>query len=287
MNHTHTCFANHLAAQWAIEPSWAERMVAQIKATGLPPAQAATDASRAGSDYLNRNGVAIVSIDGPMAKFDSSLGGANTVRLRAAVRAAAADEAVSAIVLRVDSPGGTVDGTMEFAADVAAANKIKPVYGFAEDLAASAALWVLAQARKVYANATALVGSIGVYFALVDSSKSYEMQGLKTIIVGSGGLKGAGAEGAPVSEEYVAHLEAIVADRTKFFIQAIADGRGMSTADVRALADGRVWNATDAKKLGLIDGVRTFDDVLAMAQDSAKPRRRERMAALVNLEAAE
>lgn len=296
--HSRQCFANHLAAQWAIEPGWAERMLAQIKATGLPPARAMEDDDRVLDDKAAdefrgardiRNGVSIINIDGAMAKFDSSLGGANTVRIRAAVRAAVRDDTVGAILLRADSPGGTVDGTKELADEVIAADLVKPVYGYAEDMAASAAYWVLAQTRKLYANATALIGSIGVFCVLVDSSKAYELAGLKAILIGSGGMKGLGADGLPITDDQVAYLQELINDRSRFFTEAVAAGRDMTSAEVKALADGRVHVAAKAKTLGLIDGIKTFDEVLAEATErgaKATAGARRRMAAEIDIESA-
>jgi signal peptide peptidase SppA len=284
--HSRQCFANHLAAQWAIEPAWAERMLAQVKAVGLPTLRAMDDDDVSGDAYDPmdairevRNGVAIISIDGPMAKFDSSMGGANTVRIRQAVRAAANDPTIGAIVMRADSPGGTVDGTKELADEVRAANALKPVYGFAEDMTASAAYWVMAQTRKLYANATALVGSIGVYTVLVDSSKAYELAGLKAIVVGSGGVKGLGADGTPITDDLIAYVQEIIDDRAKFFNAAVGEGRGMTPAAVKAVADGKVHVATKAKALGLIDGIRTLDEVVAEASSRAGGGRRPRASA--------
>lgn len=293
--HSRQCFANHLASQWAIEPQWAERMLAQVKATGLPSPAKAWDEddgaeARDPMDAVReiRNGVCIISIDGPMTKFDSSMGGANTVRIRAAVRSAMTDETVSCILIRADSPGGTVDGTKELADDVAMANKVKPVLGFCEDLTASAAYWVVAQARKVYANANAMIGSIGIYSAIVDSSKAYELAGLKMHLIGSGGMKGAGMDGTEITAEQLAYFQSVVDARGKFFLDAVQEGRGLSKADVKALADGRVHIASDAKRLGLIDAVGSFDEVFAAAMAIKPSRSRTRMAAaLVDIETAE
>lgn len=297
--HTRACYANHLSNHWLLDPTWMEATLTQARIHGLSSfaggqvSHAAVDQAAASTvsggrgEYDTVQGVAIVSIDGPMAKFDSSLGGTNTIRVRASLRAAVADESVGAIILRADSPGGTVDGTKELSDAVVAANAAKPVFGYAEDMAASAAYWVLAQARKVYANATALVGSIGVFTVLHDSSKAYELAGVKAILVGSGGMKGMGTDGLPITDEQIAYIQEIIADRARFFLQAVADGRKMSMADVKAMADGKVHVAAKAKQFGLIDGVKTFDEVLAEASSKVKPRGRDRLSALVDIEAAQ
>lgn len=292
MRNRKTIFANLVGSQWAIEPRWAEAMLSQLRAqgtlAGLPARAFEEDGAPPQQASVRRDsgGVAVVSIIGPMSKEDvPCVDGANTVRIREAIRSAAADQSIASIVVRVDSPGGTVDGTMELADEVRAANAVKPVIGFAEDLAASAAYWAISQARKVYANANAVIGSIGAYAAIIDSSKAYELAGFKMILISSGGLKGAGMEGTEVTPEMVAYWQGLIDARGKFFLDAVGAGRGLSKAEVKALADGRVHVAADAKRLGLIDAIKTFDEVMVEAA-AVKPRRGRMQAALIDIEAA-
>jgi len=118
-------------------------------------------------------GIAVIPLAGPLMKIDSKFGSTNTVRVRRALRAALADPDVRGILLHIDdSPGGTMAGTADLAAAVAAANLEKPVWAQIDDMGASAAYWVAAQARRIVANATAELGSIGVVAVLEDSSKA-------------------------------------------------------------------------------------------------------------------
>jgi len=280
------------AGPWAIDPGWAEAMLAYIK-SGAPipdvsPVKSAVDALRENDDmraagvtkimrdanqnlmYQVMDGVAAIGIDGPMSKFDSKLGGTNTIRSRFAVRMANADPEVGSILLRIDSPGGHVAGTQELAADVAAS--AKPVTAFIEDQGASAAYWVASQAKKIIANEMALVGSIGTYAVVHDESKAADIKGIKVHVVSSGPWKGGGQPGTEITGEQLSQIQEIVDDYSQKFVDAVAAGRGMGRKDAAALADGRVWIASKAKKLGLIDQVGTLDEAMAFAADKAVRR---------------
>jgi len=107
--------------------------------------------------------VALIELSGPLMKHQSSLGGTSTIDARRQVREATAAERIRAILLAIESPGGTIAGTAELADEVSKAATIKPVHAFIEDLGASAAYWVASQASWITVNASGLVGSIGSY----------------------------------------------------------------------------------------------------------------------------
>lgn len=209
-----------------------------------------------------QDGVAIVSIVGPMTKSPTSFDpGASTVLARRQIRAAAADDAVRAILLRIDSPGGSVSGTDDLAQDVAAARGKKPCYAYIEDMGCSAAYWVASQCNKVFASKTALVGSIGTYMALTDYSRMAENAGIRVHVISTGKLKGAGVPGAPITDEQLASFKQTVDDLNAHFLAAVAKGRRMARAKVEALADGGVHVGEKAVALGLVDEIASFDQV--------------------------
>ncbi|QDU82671.1 Putative signal peptide peptidase SppA [Polystyrenella longa] len=237
--------------------------------------QAAEPNAAVRSDFpVHKGGIAQVTISGTMMKFSSSMSSStSTVRARRQIRAAANDEEVQAILLSIDSPGGTVSGTKDLADDIAAAAKRKPVYAFIEDLGASAAYWVASQATKVYSNETALVGSIGVFSTIYDYSKQAEELGIKVHVVRAGQHKGAGVPGTEVTEEQLAEWQSIVDTYYDHFVNAVATGRAMNASQARQLADGRVHIGKAAHDLGLTDGVRTYDEVLAEMRSGGGSRR--------------
>ena len=269
------CLARHIGL-WMIEPLWLTQAVSSIRAHTWP---INARAEPRGMDDLTdvmavADGLATISIDGPMMKADSKFGGVNTIRVRRAIREAASDESVKAILLHVDSPGGTVAGTEELAADVRAADGVKPVFAHIDDFGASAAFWVASQARRLTANATAEIGSIGTIAVIEDSSAAAEMEGITVHVISTGAFKGLGAPGAPVTPEHLAYLTERVEALNEHFLKGVQAGRKMSMSQVRAVADGRVHIASAARSLGLIDAVGSLDEVRSKILGSIKPRRR-------------
>lgn len=208
--------------------------------------------------------IAVVALRGILMKGQSSLGGTSTVQLRRDIRQAVADPAIGGILLHVDSPGGTVAGTADLAADVRAAAKVKPTWSYIEDLGASAAYWVASQATKVIANApTALVGSIGTLQVVTDTSEANSRAGIRTLVFSTGLLKGLGTPGAPVTDEQAAHLQSLIDAVQVAFDQDVKRGRGLMSAELAAVRHGGVMLAPAAEAASLIDGVMPLTKVLA------------------------
>ena len=128
-------------------------------------------------------------------------------------------------------------------------------------------MWVASQADRVTANRTALVGSIGAYTVLVDSSEAEGAKGRKVHVVKFGQDKGAGIAGAPVTEPQLAEFQRLIDARGQQFIDAIVEGRGLERAKVVELADGRVHTAADALVAGLIDAVADASETLKELQE--------------------
>lgn len=275
------CAAQHFGA-WMVEPRWFQQAVNAVKAgtykaeakgdTSEKPDAAAVDPNHVFEVvnderytlYWREDGVARVPIAGQMTKGDSSFGGASSVRARRAVRMAANDDAVDAILLHIDSPGGTVAGTGDLAADVRKANESKPVYTYFEDLGASAAYWVGSQGRRIYANPTAEIGSIGTMTYVEDTSGAYEKAGIKVHLVSTGKYKGAWLDGLPVSDDYIAAIQTEINDLNEHFLAGVLAGRKNLTRErLMDIADGRVFIAAKAQTFGLIDHVSTLDEAMA------------------------
>lgn len=233
------------------------------------PAQAAE--RQKGFDRVGN--VAVLDLVGFITKYGSSLSAMRdgTVGLRRRIREAAAAPDVDAIVLRVDSPGGTAAGTGDLADEVFEAAQRKPLAAFIEDLGASGAYWVAAQATLVAANPTALVGCIGTYAVIEDVSGWYAERGIKTHVIRAGQFKGAGVEGTEVTPDQLAEFQRQVDSVNREFLGAVARGRKLGLPAVQGLADGRVYVAADAKRLGLVDFVGTLE--AAIATVDTRPQR--------------
>ena len=207
--------------------------------------------------------IAVITAAGTLMKSQSSFGGTSTVQLRRDVRAAANDPNVSSILLRIDSPGGTVAGTADAASDIKAARKKKPVWAHIDDLGASAAYWLASQADMVFANnPTAMVGSIGTYVAVADLSAAAEREGVKVHLFTTGPLKGIGVPGVAITDDQAAHVQRLVNETQTHFDSAVMKGRSMTPTQLSAVRSGGVFPATEAKDLRLIDGIRSLDATL-------------------------
>ena len=284
------CAAQHFGP-WMIEPKWFAQAVSAVQAgTFMPAAQgdvAGEDRDRLAASmegdpsvvwdwngdepkvrYTIEGAVARIPFMGQVTKGNSSFGGASSVWTRQSIRKAISDDRIKGILLHVDSPGGTVSGTGDLAGDIAAADGIKPVYAYIEDLGASAAYWIASQARAIFANPTAEVGSIGTMTYLEDSSGAYEKAGIKVHLVATGKYKGAWVDGLKIDEDYLKVVRTEVEDLNEHFLSGVMAGRGMTRDQVNGVADGRVWIADKAKTLGLIDEVASLDAAMtAISQE--------------------
>lgn len=220
------------------------------------------------------DGVVLIQMDGPMTKkfYSSTTAGCSTIEIRRALRDAERDPSVSRIVLAIDSPGGSVNGTADLADEVARVAAVKPVTAYIEGLCASAALWVAAMATEIVASPNALdIGSIGVFTALVDSSECFEDHGYKVTLVSSGGVKGHPMMGVAIPDDVHADVQATIDHIRDVFVAAVATGRKMEQSEVAELATGHTWPAAKALELGLVDRVGTLDAVLQGFSSQAGP----------------
>ena len=222
--------------------------------------------------YPGRAGksVAVIKVMGTLMKQSSSFsGGSSTVQLRKDVRQAANDDDVSAILLAIDSPGGTVAGTKDLADEVKAATKKKPVWAHIDDLGASAAYWIASQCDAIYANQpTAQVGSIGTYAVVYDVSGMAEKAGIKTYLFATGPLKGAGVEGAAITDEQAAEWQSMVNTMQESFDAAVKSGRKLTDKQLADVRSGGCFLGQTAIDKKLIDGIRSYEatfDALAVA----------------------
>ena len=212
-------------------------------------------------------GVAMISISGVLLKSLPwwSDAGVTLPGIAKAIKAAMQDDAVTSILLAIDSPGGTVAGTLDVAQAVAEASRKKPVIAYAQDLMASAAYWIGSQASKVYAsNALTTVGSIGVYGGVVyDTSAMAEKAGIKAYVLKAGDAKSFGEFGTKVTPDQLSLAQSRIDQIHAHFKAAIGAGRKMQPGQVEQVSDGRVYLAADALKVGLIDGIKSLDAVVA------------------------
>ena len=275
--HNPKCAANHFGP-WAVEVGWFRQAVEAVR-SGVWAMAEPPDPKEMRMAYVMGDGdLALFSIDGPITRGQSKYGGTSSVELRQGIRAAANDPKVNGIFVTVDSPGGTVAGTAELADEIRAANTKKPVFAYVEGQAASAAYWAVAHAERISASSTSMVGSIGAFAVLEDTSKAAELAGIKVHVVSSGALKGAGVPGTAVTEDQISETQAIVDEVAEIFFSDVRAGRSMGVAEINAVKDGRLLTASMARKMKLIDGAESFEAAYSRAIEKSKPAKKSKLA---------
>ena len=227
-----------------------------IKAEALPS-----------ESYSVEGGVAVIPVQGVLTKtrtfFSYLFGGTSMRDVGIAFQEALDDTAVHSIVLAVDSPGGTVDGTHELTSQIMQARGKKPVVTVADGMMASAAYWIGSAADKAYISGpTVEVGSIGVVATHIDVSKQDEMWGEKYTEITAGKYKRISSAHRPLTEEGRASIQERVDGIYSVFVQSVADNRGRSVEQILEAADGKIYMGQAAVDVGLVDGVATLTDII-------------------------
>ena len=242
---------------------------------------------------LRDGGVAVLSIAGvisPKANIMTRIsGGASAQMLQKQVESMAADPRVRAVVLDLDTPGGSVLGIPALAAAVRALADAKPTVSVSTGMMASAGYWIGSAAGSVYISGlTDYVGSIGV---VATHSYNPRNAGAQTTEITAGRYKRMASDNAPLTAEGKAYIQAQVDEIYRVFVDAVAQNRRVSAEDVIAnMADGRIFIGQQAIDAGLVDGVSTVDAMverLADAPEQFAARRKARFAASAGPAAAE
>lgn len=254
-----------VVARWSLNVNASPEVLASVQADAQAMETRRADAtSRAGG-----GAVAVLPFYGVCVQRTSSVQDASgsglmsMQRFTGALRAALADDSVGAVVIDIDSPGGSVFGVQELANEIYQARGQKRVVGVANSLAASAAYWVGSSCSELYVTPSGEVGSIGVFAAHSDYSKALEAQGVNTTLVSAGKYKVEGNPYGPLSDEARAHMQSRIDTHYGAFTRGVARGRNTDVATVRSgMGEGRVFGSADAKAAGMVDGVMTLDDVI-------------------------
>lgn len=262
---------------WAIDPlkGWSifHEFIAFRAAGGMltEDERAAKIGTQQARNIRERSGsLAMIPLHGVMSQRANMMGDVSTPRGASAdlvgrrVDAAVADDSVKAIILHVDSPGGSVYGVRELAAKVTAAKARKPVIAQVDSVAASAAYWVATQATELVITPGGDVGSIGIYTVHEDISSFLDAQGVKETMIHAGKYKVEANPYEPLGDEARAHLQERVDGAYRDFVAAVASGRSTTSEAVQKhYGQGRVVDARTALSAGMVDRIATFDETQA------------------------
>ena len=259
---------------WAILPEKLAEIVALVGARAQGEeisAEVLAEFRAAARDRpkLRANGdIAILPVFGTishrMGMMSEMSGGTSVEGLTRDFRALINDPSVAAIVLDVNSPGGTVSGIEELSAEIYKARGIKPISAVSNALCASAAYWLATAADELAVTPSGIVGSIGVFGTHEDWSSFYEQFGVNVTLISAGKYKTEGHPFGPLDDEARAAFQKRVDESYGMFTKAVARNRGVSVETVRnGFAEGRVVGARESVTLGMADRVATLDDVIA------------------------
>lgn len=216
--------------------------------------------------------VAVIRVNGPIVGGDDadmawgSPSSTTSGALMRQFRKARQDDSVQAVLLRVNSPGGSAAATQEAAAELQKLKDLgKPVVVSMGDTAASGAYWLAAYGDKIYANPSTITGSIGVYMSYYDVQGLSEKLGVREEKIKSGPHKDIFSPFRPMTEEERRLTQNMVDDMYEQFVAVVAEQRHMDGETVRSLADGRVFTGVQAKEAGLVDELGNYYDALGYA----------------------
>lgn len=219
-----------------------------------------------GRDFgISKNRVEVIYVQGVMltGSIPTGFGIATSEDITKRLKDASEDEGVKAIVLRINSPGGSPAAAEEI---VAAMKKIKkPIVISMGDVAASAAYYISVPADKIIANPDTITGSIGVIWEFQNRSAFYENDGTSFYIAKSGELKDMGGDWRGLTNDEKKYADQIVSEAYGRFVEEVAEGRNLSLSKVKDIADGRIYTGAKAKELGLIDDLGSLDDAIEAA----------------------
>lgn len=201
------------------------------------------------------NKVAVIYVEGELVtdNVPNGLGYASSANIVKNIRDAQNDKTINAIVLRVNSPGGTPVAAQEIYRQVNATKDIKPVVVSMGDMATSAAYYISAPSTRIVANPDTFTGSIGVIWIFENRSDQHSRDGVQYYVAKSGPYKDVGADWRGLDDKEKVYVNSIVNESYSRFVDSVAEGRHMNRSDVVLLADGRVFTGYRARELGLVD----------------------------------
>lgn len=224
------------------------------------------------------NTIALINIDGVILENEAQdpLGiladeVTSSRKLRKIFRELKSDKSVKAVIMRINSPGGSAVASEEIYQDL---QKFKeetkiPVIAYISDLAASGGYYVASQTDTIVANPSAITGSIGVIISYLNLTDLAQNWGVESIVYKSGPYKDLGNALKKPSAEENKIMQSLVDDAYNVFLQRVSQGRNLPQEEVRRIADGSIFSSRSALQAKLIDTIGTFDVAITQAQKSA------------------
>ncbi len=234
------------------------------------PAAGTRDSAAADAAGGRKGKIAVVYAEGSIVDGEGEdAGEIGSSRFSRELRRLRQDAEVKAVVLRVNSPGGSASAAETIQREVRLMRKVKPVVVSMGTYAASGGYWIAAYGDRIFAEPTTITGSIGVFGIQFDIKKLANDLGFTFDSVKTGKFAGALTISRPKTDEELAVFQRMVDWIYGEFITKVADGRQLKREFVEEIAQGRVWSGAEAKKLGLVDELGGLDQAIAFAATKA------------------
>lgn len=218
-------------------------------------------------DEVTKDKVAVVYVQGTMvtASIPGGLGFTTSEEIVKSISDADKDSSVKAIILRINSPGGSPASAEEIIA--AMERTEKPIVVSMGDVAASAAYYISAPADRIIANPDTITGSIGVIWVFEDRSEYYDEEGISFYVAKSGEFKDMGGDWRNLTDQEKEYADNVVMEVHDRFVIQVMESRNMSRSEVDSIADGRVYTGAEAMRIGLVDEMGDLQQAIDVAAD--------------------
>jgi protease IV len=214
--------------------------------------------------------IAVLYAQGNIVNGEGGVGQIGGDSLARQLRELRVDEDVKAVVLRVNSPGGSALASDIIQREVRLLQKQKPVVVSMGDVAASGGYWISTYSNKIFAEPNTITGSIGVIGINFNYQKLANNNGINWDVVKTSKLADSSTIARPRTPQELAISQQIVDDIYDDFLNKVSESRKLPKQQVAEIAQGRVWSGTDAKKIGLIDDIGGLNDAIVYAAETAK-----------------
>jgi protease-4 len=216
-----------------------------------------------------RGRIAIVYAEGDIVDGDGGHGDVGGVRFAKEIRRLRQDSNVKAIVLRVNSPGGSASASEHIGREIQLAKKVKPVVVSMGSYAASGGYWIAAYGDRIFAEPTTVTGSIGVFGLQFDVQKLANNVGITFDSVKTGRYADMLTLSRPKTEAELDIIQRMIDWTYGEFLRKVSEGRKLQPEAVAEIAQGRVWSGAEAKKIGLVDELGGLDTAIKFAAEKA------------------
>ncbi len=234
------------------------------------------DSSELGAAFAYGSKIGVIEINGVISgDSDFSIvntGMATSGSIMEALRTASQRQDIKAVVLRINSPGGTSTSAQEIGIEISKLHDTgKPIITSMGDICASGGYWLASGSDYIMANGTTLTGSIGVIMEFSNLEELFNKLGIKPEVIKSGAFKDMGSSSRPITEQERIMFDAMIADTYQQFLDHVAVGRQgkIEMEQLKAIADGRVLTGRQAQQNGLVDGIGNYYDALNKARELA------------------